>query len=287
MVISVPSNTTQSNYILHEKGYRNYQAQGTGSLSIKSFFNGQAFYEVERNRYLVGHDTHLILNSGQTYTIQIDADKPIESFCVFFADGFAEDVYHSLKAPDVLDNPFTGNVSLNFFEKTYPHDFLLTPALLQLRAGIETGRVTKGWIEEHMQLLMQCLLHTHYNVYRQLELLSAIRPATREALYRRLHYARDYASALFNTPITLAELANIASLSPNHLLRTFKQLFGQTPHQFIITKRLEEAQRLLRYSEFSITEICFAVGFESLGTFSSLFSRRVGVSPTEFRLAKR
>ena len=287
MIIFTPSNTAHPNYILHEKGYQSYHAQGTGSLSIKSFFNGQAFYEVGSNRYRVSDDTHLILNSGQTYAIHVDAEQPIESFCIFFADGFAEDVLHSLTTPDILDTTFKSAFALNFFEKTYPHDACLTPALLQLRAGIESGRVTIGWLEEHMQLLMQRLLHTHYNVYRQVELLPAVRPATREELYRRLHYARDYAAALFNTPITLAELAQIAALSPNHLLRTFKQLFGQTPHQFIVNQRLEEAQRLLRDSDYSITEICFAVGFESLGTFSALFSRRIGLSPSEFRQSKR
>jgi AraC family transcriptional regulator len=287
MIIDVPSNAQESNTILHEKGYRNYYAQGTGALSIKSFFNGRAFYEVGQNRYLVGNDMHLILNSGQCYTIHIDVDQPIESFCIFFADGFAEEIHHDLTTPDVLDTPFKGKSSLNFFEKTYPQNPYLTPTLLQLRAGSESGCVTKGWIEEHMQLLMQGLLHTHYNVYRQVELLSAIRPATREELYRRLHYARDYAVALFNTPVTLAEIANVAALSPNHLMRTFKQLFGQTPHQFIVTKRIEEAQRLLSYSDSPVTEICFAVGFESLGTFSTLFTRRVGLSPTEYRNINR
>ncbi len=290
MIIPIPtSSTPQQSYILHEKGYRDYDGAGVGLLSIKSFFGGQAFYEVGRNRYLVGEGTHLVLNHGRRYTIQIASTAPMDSFCVFFAAGFAEEVRRSLTTPDdnVLSDPFKQTAPLLFFEKTYPHDALLSPAILQLHAGIEVGHATQGWLEEQLHRLMQRLLQVHHNVYQEVEALPAARPATREELYRRLQCARDYATALFNTPITLSELADVACLSPNHLLRTFKQLFGQTPHQFITSKRLEEAQRLLLHREHSITDICFAVGFESLGAFSWLFRRRFGISPTEFRQQKR
>jgi AraC family transcriptional regulator len=286
MILSTASNS----YILYEKGYSAYHGEGVGLLSIKSFFGGQAFYEVGRNRYVVGEGAHLVLNHGQPYSIRIDADTPMESFCLFFAEGFAEDVRQCLTTSDehILSDPFKPPTTpLLFFEKTYPHDTFLSPAILHLRTRIESGHATRGWLEEQFHQMMQRLLHVHENVYQEVEALPAARPATREELYRRLQGARDYATALFNTPLTLAELADVACLSPNHLLRTFKQLFGQTPHQFITSKRLEEAQRLLLRTERSVTEICFAVGFESLGTFSWLFRRRCGVSPTEFRRQKR
>jgi AraC-like DNA-binding protein len=134
---------------------------------------------------------------------------------------------------------------------------------------------------------MQRLLQVHYNVYREAELLPAARAATREELYRRVHRARDFAAASFDQPITLNELANVAGLSPNHLLRTFRQAFGQTPHQYLTTLRLQRAQLLLSSSDVSVTEICFSIGFESLGSFSWLFRRRFGVSPDAFRRQNR
>jgi AraC family transcriptional regulator len=287
MIITIPSRAAQQSYVLHETGYTDYVGEGTGYLSIKSFFGGQALYEVGRSRYRVGDDTYLILNHGQNYRVRIHTEKPIESFCIFFVEGFAEEVNRSLIAPSLLDDPFKSIPPLQFFEKTYTRDTLLSPSVRHLRDAIISGRATPGWLEEQLHLLMQRLLHVHDGVYREVENLSAVRPATREELYRRLHCAKDYASALFDTAITLAEIADVACLSPNHLLRTFKQVFGQTPHQFITTKRLEAAQYLLLCSERSITEICFAVGFESLGSFSWLFSRRFGLSPSEFRRQKR
>jgi AraC-like DNA-binding protein len=82
-------------------------------------------------------------------------------------------------------------------------------------------------------------------------------------------------------------MAAVACLSPNHLLRTFKQVFHQTPHQFITAVRLEEAQRLLCCTDDSITHICHAVGFTSLGSFGWLFLRRFGVSPRKYRRQNR
>jgi hypothetical protein len=74
-----------------------------------------------------------------------------------------------------------------------------------------------------------------------------------------------------------------ARLSPWHLLRAFRQTFGETPHNFLTRLRLERAQQLLTVTSRPVTEICFDVGFTSLGSFSSLFRRKVGLSPAEFR----
>jgi AraC-like DNA-binding protein len=282
----MPVITTSPGCILHETGSSEFFGAGVGNLSIKTFIGGQARYAVGNKRYLVGHQTHLILNHGQSYTVEIDATTPVESFCVFFAEGFAAEVQRSLLTLPAPAENQQGKHSLDFFEKTYHHDDLLTPAILRLRAGIESRRVTTGWLEEHLHGLMQRLLHLHYNVYHEVEQLPARRPATREALFRQLHAARDYAIASFSLPLTLADMARVACLSPNHLMRSFKQAFGQTPHHFVTSCRLEESQRLLLHSEQTVTDICFAVGFESLGTFSWLFRQRFGLSPTQFRRKK-
>jgi AraC family transcriptional regulator len=79
----------------------------------------------------------------------------------------------------------------------------------------------------------------------------------------------------------------VAGLSPNHLLRMFKQAFGQTPHQYLTARRLERARHLLAHTDQPVTEICLSVGFASLGAFSWLFHRRVGVSPAEYRRQTR
>ncbi|HEY4368763.1 MAG TPA: helix-turn-helix transcriptional regulator [Steroidobacteraceae bacterium] len=83
--------------------------------------------------------------------------------------------------------------------------------------------------------------------------------------------------------LTLEQLAREAQLSPGQFIRKFKAVFGQTPHQVRIAARLDLAKRLLITGSMSVTDVCAATGFSSLGTFSYVFARRVGLSPSAFR----
>jgi AraC-like DNA-binding protein len=273
----------QANTILRAQS-RRHAWSGVGALSIKTFRGGRAHYTTGSGYHAVDDEVYLVLNQGQPYTIIIDVDEPVESFCVFFADGFAEQVRHSLCAGDagLLDAPESLAAPVEFFDRTYLHDDLLSPALARLRSMADHP-YEQGWLDEQFHGLMASLLRAHQRVLREVAGLPAARPATRAELYRRLHLARDYIDASCAGPLALADLARTAGLSPNHLLRTFRQLFHQTPYQYITARRLELARRLLAETERPISEICLAVGFESLGSFSWLVRRKVGVAPSEYR----
>jgi AraC-like DNA-binding protein len=205
---------------------------------------------------------------------------------LFFAAGFVEEVYRSATASEerLLDAPQgPGLLPLHFFERTYPHDDLVSPALARLRALLQSQKPEQVWLEEQFHEAALRLLQMHQGVRREAGSLPAHRPATREELYRRLHLARDYAAASYAQPVSLDELARIACLSPNHFLRSFKGLFHQTPYQFLIDCRLERASWLLVKTSLPVTEICLSVGFQSLGSFSSLFRRSFGLAPQQYR----
>ncbi|MDZ7343844.1 MAG: AraC family transcriptional regulator [candidate division KSB1 bacterium] len=102
-------------------------------------------------------------------------------------------------------------------------------------------------------------------------------------IYRRLCHAREFIDDCFHLPLDLEQISRQAFFSPYHFLRLFKHAFQKTPHQYLTEKRLEKAKHLLASSELSVTEICYEVGFESLGSFSSLFHRYAGHSPTRYR----
>jgi AraC-like DNA-binding protein len=108
-------------------------------------------------------------------------------------------------------------------------------------------------------------------------------PLAPEPALVRLCRARDLIRDNFAEPLTLADCAAEAGLSPWHLLRTFRATFGETPKEFLTRLRLERAKDQLTVTGRSVTEVCFAVGFSSLGTFSALFKRAVGCAPTEYR----
>jgi AraC-like DNA-binding protein len=275
----------RASFVLHEKSRRHFW-QGVGPLSIKAFFGGRALYASGPGRYAVDDACYLVLNDGQPYSVAIEAPRPVESLCIFFAPGMAADVARDLEEtrPErLLDDPCRPAAPVRFFERTYPHDRLVSPALQRLRAATPVGLSTRQDLDEPLHALLEALLRTQGLRAREPRRLPALRASTREELYRRLHRARDYVAACYDERLQLEDLARVACLSPNHLLRTFKQLFGCTPHQWLTAVRLDHARRLLAAPEASVTEVCMAVGFESLASFSRLFRRHVGAAPDAYR----
>src|SRR5215467_13887890 len=102
-------------------------------------------------------------------------------------------------------------------------------------------------------------------------------------LLSRLCHARDLLRDWEDEPISVGATARISGLTRFHFIRLFKAIFGETPHQYRSRAQVEKAKHLLVLSDLSITEVCMAVGFSSLGSFSTLFSHRVGMSPSEFQ----
>jgi len=98
-----------------------------------------------------------------------------------------------------------------------------------------------------------------------------------------LRRARDLIDREFARPLDVPAMARAALMSPSHFARRYRQTYGETPYQHLVTRRLERAKALLRARELTVTEVCLAVGFTSLGTFSSRFRELTGLSPTEYR----
>jgi AraC-like DNA-binding protein len=105
----------------------------------------------------------------------------------------------------------------------------------------------------------------------------------RSDLHERLCRARRYIDESYDLPLDLAEISKQACLSRYHFLRLFRDTFATTPHQYLTKRRIEKAKELLCSEEFSVTEVCFEVGFQSLGSFSTLFRRWVGDAPNIYR----
>ena len=102
---------------------------------------------------------------------------------------------------------------------------------------------------------------------------------------RHLLRAKDIVDARYREPLDVPALARSAYLSPAHFSREFRRTFGETPHQYLLTRRLERAAALLRNTDHSVADICFTVGLKSVGSFTSSFGRMFGVSPTAYRAA--
>ena len=106
-------------------------------------------------------------------------------------------------------------------------------------------------------------------------------------IHQRLCRARSFIDECYDLPLDLRAISKQACLSRYHFLRLFRDTFETTPHQYLIQRRIEKAKELLCSERLSVTDVCFEVGFESLGSFSALFRRRVGDAPVSYRDRQR
>jgi AraC-like DNA-binding protein len=106
---------------------------------------------------------------------------------------------------------------------------------------------------------------------------------TSQPTTRHLLRAKDLADAHFAEPLTVADLAASARLSPAHFSREFRRAFGESPHAYLLTRRLERAVAMLRMTDRSVADICASVGLSSVGSFTTTFTRVYGKSPRAYR----
>jgi AraC-like DNA-binding protein len=102
---------------------------------------------------------------------------------------------------------------------------------------------------------------------------------------RHLLRAKDLADARYFEPLGVEDLARAAGLSRAHFSRAFRDAFGESPHAYLLTRRLERAAALLRTTDRSVADVCLSVGLQSIGSFTTSFTRTYGMSPTTYRAA--
>ncbi len=276
------------NVLLYYKTRKNYAQRYVSPLSIKTAFSGCEHYTFHNFRVAVTGNSYLVVNRLRDYCYEITAERLTESLCVFFQDGFAEEVLRALTQPTdkLLAEPVadTGQ-PVCFFEHLYPGGRTIGPILNSLRQRIVDRVECYGFYEECFHALLEGLLSVHRALPAQIDALPSVRFATRVELYKRLHQARDFIDASYNNKLNLSEMAGVARLSRHHFLRTFKAAFGTTPHQYLTRRRLQEARWRLIQSNLSMTQICYEVGFENHSSFSRLFKQAYHCSPSQYRIA--
>lgn len=262
---------------------QHYCELDAGVLSVKCMFNGGVLYETPESRYWVDDTHYLILNHGQAYTMHKAED--VLSVCVFFPSTWASDILRASIEPDdaLLDDPFRQQDVL-FFETLQVHGDAVSSYMRKIKDMPNSSPAQSGIpYEEFLRGLLLAMLQSQRKIAQEAERLPDARLATRLELLRRLYIARDYLHASYQHDLTIDVLASVAKLSPYHFIRKFKAVFGLTPHSYLRQLRLEKAQDLLLASQQPITDICYAVGFHSLGSFSTLFHKHTGLSPRDFR----
>ena len=269
------------NAVLWGRGNREYYVHDfPGPLSIKAVLKGSAEWRAGKSRFEIDAASFLILNDRQPYSMSITPGPPVETFCVFFERGFVEDAWRSSAsgAASLLDDPERTAV-LGFDERLRPRSGRIDRTLRRMRELAAAG----GDAEAGFYDLALGLIELRGELALEIGRVPAARPSTRHELHARVQKGRQAMDEMLTENLPLKNIARLAHLSPFHFHRAFSAVFGETPHAYRTRRRLERAARLLGETDAPVIDVCLDTGFESAASFSTLFRRRYGASPTEFR----
>ncbi len=259
-----------------------YHWKGEGSLSFKFATQGEVHYDIGSHRFRLDGSNFLMLNQSQVYEIEVDKRIPTSTFCVFFGQPLVADVLMSIRKDDewLLDNLLVAN-SIEFSKRSHK----ISDHLLQCGTSIKELLTQKEFAlaGEQMRFFLEGLIDNEHSFMLKSGSLNSVKRSTRDEIFKRITQVKEYIHSSPSSDITLEQLAAVACMSPNHLLRSFKQLYGQSPINYLKDVRMDRAKALLQKTTLSIQEICFASGYESLGTFSNTFKNRTGFSPSQYR----
>jgi AraC family transcriptional regulator len=265
---------------LNQKTY----TETTGNFSIRFIFSGNETCSIGRRQLSVHSDSFIILNKGTRFTSNSDPRFPVNVFSIEFDDdflnGFNSNFLKGNKA--ILFDP--DNSAYQLRETIYPFKGDIKLNICGLKNLLDNEPTDDSLINEYLhRCLFNCYKVYNEEIFQKAKKLNFLHFSTRIEILRRLNLAKEYLYANYNTNVNLESLANYACLSVNHLLRTFKLAYNQSPHQFLIQLRLQRAQLLLTKTEYPVYEIVNMVGFKCTSSFIRLFRTRYKTTPLKYR----
>jgi AraC-like DNA-binding protein len=272
-------------------GTRNLVVTGAGTychvakfaepISIKTVSYGEVEWRLDHRRYLIKPDTILLLPDGDEYSLTIDSVEPSSGFCTVFRRGLVEECCRTAvsKQETLLDAPYDIR-PVPFRRRLESRTGALGRAVDALAAAVaaRASSDTLGWLFESLgEKAADSISEQRRESFR----LTALRPATRLEIQRRIHLARQAIEDDLAAPWTLVTMARAAMMASHHFHRCFRMLFGETPRRWLSRRRAERAMALLRTTGRSVIEVCLAVGYASASSFSSSFAARYGMTPSQ------
>jgi AraC family transcriptional regulator len=281
----------------NRSGTRNLVITGAGTfchvakfadpISIKAVSYGEVEWRLDHRRYLIKPDTLLLLPDGDEYSLTIDSVEPSRGFCAVFRRGLVEECWRVAvsKQETLLDAPYDIQ-PLPFGRRLESRSGPLGRAVDALAAAVAANASpdTLGWLFESLGARAADAVSEQR---RESLRPTAIGPATRLEIHRRLHLARQAIEDDLAAPWALVTMGRAAMMAPHHFHRSFRTVFGETPRRWLSRRRAERAMALLRTTSRSVIEVCLAVGYASASSFSSSFATRYGVPPSQVARSSR
>jgi AraC family transcriptional regulator len=254
-------------------------------FAIKYVTEGTELYTLNREQYHVGPNQYLLCNSTKEGSVEIESRKAVKGICINISVELMLQAVASLQQPDTafpdaeLGLFFCSN---RFVESQYNAGTTGTGSvLLQLNKYINNHTFNREQLTiELFYLLAEKIIADQLPVFRQLQNLPGIKPATRQELYKRIVRGRELMDTHFTQPLSIELVAKEACMSEYHFYRLFKKMMGTSPHQYILRKRLESGKQLLEQHRLPVSDAAVQCGFSDIYSFSKAFKQAFGITPS-------
>ncbi len=264
-----------------------YQPVTSQGFAIKYVVEGLEKYTLNGNKYPIETGRYLLTNDTYEGSVEIDEGKNVKGICINVSAILLAEVVASIQRPDTS---FTDNalgqffVSSHFLENQYADTQThLGQLLRQLTAQVYHSQLKQEDItDELFYTISEKIVEDQIPVFRQLQAIPSIKPVTKRELFKRLQKGREFMDNYFTLPLSIINIAQEACMSEYHFFRLFKTVFGISPNQYLIQKRLEYGQSMLKQDRYSVSAAAMESGFSDIHTFSKAFKKHFGVAPSYF-----
>ena len=255
------------------------------NYSIKLTLSGAENYKINKKDYPVPEMCFLTATAPCDSIAYFESKSVVRGLCIDINIDLINEAFTILSASsDInLDNNLLGYFkSEKFFENVYPaFNSELGIKLLSIAEKFKSEDKSLSFINNEMFLeLTEIVIGHEFENLRHLNSLSSLKISTKKEILKRLLQGRDFIDENFKEKIDIKEIARLSCLSEFHFFRSFKEAFGTSPHNYLIKKRLNEAQKLLKNKNISIGETAFECGFADIHSFSKSYKKHFGVSPS-------
>lgn len=256
-----------------------YPTHATPYLFITNYLS-EGSYAINNQPVTVNDKIFYLLEPGSNLAINFKTANPLQTLFILFDERFITNIIHQQTTPaDALMNNPEDVCKKDIHLPTVPFIFN-TKLQSMLNSLRQNNNIQGGQLHNILQNIVTEFCFIHAYTARQIQKLNAVKTTTREELYRRLTTAKLFMQDNACNVLTVDEIAKTACLNSFHFLRMFKQAYHTTPHQYLLQLKLEKASELLKSQKQSVTDVCAMVGFESIGSFSNLFKKSFGVTPS-------
>lgn len=273
--------------IIRTCAYNSCYPDLNGRYALHIVLTGEVDFTIDKRNVTLVPGSFIFINPGTRYTKRIASGIEVDILTILFKPDFIRE----FECSDLFKEYLSAEYSEYFVKREVPLIEFICPLLGDMKFNV-MQLIKQIESESADPLLLDAYLsHTLLDYYELYETevikreasLQFLNGSTKAEILRRLYVARDYMISNYKERIQLDIIAQTACLSVNHLLRTFKQAYQLSPHQFLTKVRLHQAKYLLKNTDYPVSEIVDIVGFECPSSFIRLFRNSFNVTPGQYR----